>query len=64
MRNLSRVPALAAGLALLTALGTVSAHAAVQTRGFRQAFPAGAEVRLFAQWVVEQARDTREAIGG
>lgn len=46
MRNLSRVPALAAGLALLTALGTVSAHAAVQTRGFRQAFPAGAEVRL------------------
>jgi Putative adhesin len=46
MRNISRVPALAAGLALLTGLGAVSAHAAVQTRGFRQAFPAGAEVRL------------------
>lgn len=46
MKNISRVPALAAGLVLLTGLGTVSAHAAVQTRGFRQAFPAGTEVRL------------------
>ncbi|HEY9420552.1 MAG TPA: hypothetical protein VIW92_03990, partial [Thermoanaerobaculia bacterium] len=46
MRNTSRVPALAAGLVLLTGLGTVAAHAAVQTRDFRQAFPAGAEVRL------------------
>lgn len=46
MKSFSRVSALAAGLALLTGLGTVSAHAAVQTRAFRQTFPAGAEVRL------------------
>ncbi|HEX6902602.1 MAG TPA: DUF4097 family beta strand repeat-containing protein [Thermoanaerobaculia bacterium] len=43
MKNISRASALA-GLALLTGLGT--AHAAVQTRAFRQAFPAGTEVRL------------------
>lgn len=46
MKNIPRMPALAAGLVLLTGLGTVSAHAAVQTRTFRQAFPAGTEVRL------------------
>jgi DUF4097 and DUF4098 domain-containing protein YvlB len=43
MKNISRAAALA-GLALLTGLGT--ADAAVQTRAFRQAFPAGTEVRL------------------
>lgn len=43
MKNISRASVLA-GLALLTGFGT--AHAAVQTRAFRQAFPAGIEVRL------------------